>query len=89
MVILLGVGGGLIPQYDLVESTWKIITSIINRKLVGGITLYYNLHGFWGGQGKGTYIMNTNMVQRLAVINITPLLYISGLTENVRCARQG
>jgi hypothetical protein len=45
----------------LLETIWKLIASIIDRRLGSGITLHNAHHGFWRGRGTGTAIMEMKL----------------------------
>ena len=50
----------------LLESIWKVITSIIHCRLVAGIILHDAHHGFQPCRGTGTVILETNLQMQLA-----------------------
>ena len=57
---------GAFHGIGLLESIWKIITSIINHCLVAGIDLHDAHHGFCPGRGTGTAILETKLHMQLA-----------------------
>ena len=52
----------------LVETIWKVCTSIVNSRLRSSIVLHDVIHGLRQGRGTGTAIMEAKMDQQLAVI---------------------
>ena len=50
----------------LLETMWKLITSIVNRRLVRQVKLHDAHHGFRPGRGTGTAIMETTLRMQLA-----------------------
>ena len=52
----------------LVEVMWKVGAAILNLRLAASITFHDFLHGFWVVCGTGTVILETKLLQKLAVL---------------------
>ena len=60
----------------LVETIWKVCTSIVNSRLRSFIVLHDFLHSFRQGRGTGTAIMEATLNQKLMVIVHEPLFQV-------------
>ena len=60
----------------LVETIWKVCTSIVNSRLQSSIVLHDVLHGFRQGRGTGTDIIEGKMEQQPAGIVHQPLFQV-------------
>ena len=67
MVLILK-GKGAYRVIGLVETIWKVCTSIVNIRLQSSIVLHDILHGFRHGRGTGTAIIEDKLDQQLAGI---------------------
>ena len=72
-------GKGEYIGIGLVDTIWKVCTSIINIRLQSFIVLHDVLHGFIQGMGAGTAIIEAKTEQQLAGI-VHELFYRSSLT---------
>ena len=52
----------------LVEVFWKLVASLLNRRLTSAIMYHNVLHGFRVGPGTGTAALKANLLQQLADI---------------------
>ena len=75
MVLIPNIGGEY-RGIGLVETIWKVCTSIMNSRLQSSIVLYDVLHGFRHGRGSGTEIMEAKQEQQLAGIVHKPLCQV-------------
>ena len=71
-MILLPKGGGQFRGIGLLESVWKVISSVMNRRL-SAIELHDALHGFRAGRGTGTAIIEVKLLQQWARLKQVPL----------------
>ena len=60
----------------MVETIWKVCTSIVNSQLRSSIVIHDVLHGFRQGWGSGTEIMEAKLKQQLAGIVHEPLFRV-------------
>jgi hypothetical protein len=60
----------------LLETMWKVCSSIINRRLQDSIPFHEALHGFRPGRGTGTASLDAKLRMQLAHIHGTPLYQI-------------
>ena len=67
-MVLIPKGKGAYTGIGLVETIWKVCTSIINNRIQSSIVLHDSLHGFIQGRGTGTAIMEAKLEQQLAEI---------------------
>ena len=72
-VVLLPKGGGQFRGIGLLESLWKVITSIMNRRMASTIELHDALHGFRAGRGTGTATIEAKLLQQWAMLTEIPL----------------
>ena len=72
-VVLLPKGGGQFRGIGLLESIWKLITSILNRRMQRTIDFHDALHGFRARRGTGTAIIEAKLLQQRAKLTETPL----------------
>ena len=75
-MVLIPKGGGEYRGIWLVDTIWKVCTSISNSRLRNTIVLHAILHGFRKGRGKGTAIIEANMEQKRAGIVNEPLFQV-------------
>ena len=52
----------------LVELMWKVVVAILNLRFTASITYHDFLHGFRVDRGKGTAILEANLLQQLAAL---------------------
>ena len=52
----------------LVELMWKLVTAILNCRLIASITFHNFLHGFRSGRGTGTATLEAKLLQKLAAL---------------------
>ena len=72
-VVLLPKGGGQFRGIGLLESVWKLLTSILNRRMQRSIEFHDALHGFRARRGTGTAIIEAKLLQQWARLTETPL----------------
>ena len=65
-MVLLPKGNGDYRGIGLLEIIWKVIESIINRRIVSKVVLRDSLHGCIAGRGTGTACTETKLLQQLA-----------------------
>ena len=75
-MVLIRKGKGEYRGIGLVETIWKVCTSIVNSRLQSSIVLHDVLHGFRQGRGTGTVIMKAKLEQQLAWIFHKPLFQV-------------
>ena len=63
-------------EIGMFEVLWKVVEAIINTCINTVVTLNNVLYGFLASRGKGTTIMEINMVQELATIDQEPLFLV-------------
>ena len=59
----------------LVEVTWKVVATILHRRLTTAITYHDALHNFWAGRGIGTATLEVKLLQQLAAMT-EEVLYV-------------
>jgi hypothetical protein len=59
-----------------VEVIWKIISSVINQRLLNSVTFHDSLHGCLPCRGTNTAIIEAKLVQQLVLCKQTPLYEI-------------
>ena len=67
-MVLTPKGGGEYRCIGMVETIWKVCTSIMNSRLQSSIVLYVVLHGYRQGRGTRIAIMEAKLEQQLAGI---------------------
>ena len=75
-MVLIPKGGGEYIGIGLVDTIWKVCTSIVNSRLQSSILLHDVLHGFQQGRGTGTAIMEAKLEQKLTGIVHKPLFQV-------------
>jgi hypothetical protein len=60
----------------LLETMWKVCSSIVNKRLQQGITFHESLHGFCPGLGTGTATLQAKLQIQLAHIRSIPIYQI-------------
>jgi len=60
----------------LQEPVWKLISAIINRRLMDNIRFHDDLHGFLPDRGTGTACLEAKLEAQLAIITGRPLHHI-------------
>ena len=65
-VVLLPKGNGDYWGIGLLEISWKIIESIINRRIASKVTFHDALHGFRAKRGTGTACIEAKLLQQLS-----------------------
>ena len=75
-MVLIPKGGGEYRVIGLVETIYKVCTSIVNSRLQSSIVIHDLLHSFRQGRGTGTEIMEAKMEQQLAGIVHKPLFQV-------------
>jgi hypothetical protein len=75
ILVLLPKGDGDYRGIALLEVVYKLISSIINRRLAKSFTakLHDGIHGFRPGQGTGTAIIENKLLMQLAQCTNKPL----------------
>jgi len=68
-VVLLPKGDGGVRGIGLIEAIWKLIASVINRRMMNSITYHDSLHGFRAKRGTGTAVWEAKIFQQLASID--------------------
>ena len=59
----------------MVEVTWKVVTVILHRRLMTGITFLNALHRFQEGRGTATATLEAKLLQKLAAMR-DEVLYV-------------
>ena len=75
-MVLISKGSGEYRCIGLVETIWKVCTSIVNSRLRSSIVIHDVLHGFRQGRGTGTAIMEAKLEQQLSGIVHDPLFWV-------------
>ena len=75
-VVLLPKGGGDYRGIGLLEIVWKVIESIINRRIASKIQFHDSLHGFIAKRGTGTACIEAKLLQQLSVMVQKTLYYV-------------
>ena len=65
-VVLLPKGNGNYRGIGLLEISWKVIESIINRRIADKVTFHNALHGFRARRGTGTACIEAKLLQQLS-----------------------
>ena len=65
-VVLLPKGNGDYRGIGLLEISWKVIESIINRRIVDKVNFHDALHGFQTLRGTGTACIEAKILQQLS-----------------------
>ena len=65
-VVLLPKGNGDYRGIGLLEISWKVIESIINRRIACKVTFHDALHGFRARRGTGTACIEAKLLQQLS-----------------------
>ena len=60
---------------ELVEVMWKVVATILHRRLTTAITYHDALHGFRAGRGTGTATLEAKLLQQLAAMR-EEVLYV-------------
>jgi hypothetical protein len=60
----------------LLEIIWKLISSIINQRVMNNVQFHDSLHGFCRGRGTQTATIETKLSHQLADMAQTPLFQI-------------
>jgi hypothetical protein len=60
----------------LLESVWKLISSIIDARIKNSVAFHDSLHGFRANRGTGTAGIEAKLLQQLAAIEQVPLYEI-------------
>jgi len=75
-VVLIPKGGGDYRGIGLLEIVWKVIESIINRRIAGKVHFHDSLHGFIAKRGTGTACIEAKLLQQLSKMVQKTLYYI-------------
>ena len=75
-MVMIQKGKGEYKGIGLVETIWKVCTSIVNSRLQSSIVLHDALHGFRHGRGTWAAIMEAKLEQQLAGIFHDPLFQV-------------
>ena len=67
-VVLINKGEKDYCGIGLVEVMWKVVTVILNLRLMASTTFHDFLHGFRAGCGTGTAIFKSKLLQKLAAL---------------------
>ena len=81
-MMLLPKGGGQFRGIGLLESAWKVTSSVMNQRL-SAIELHDALHGFRAGRGTGATVIGVKLLQQWARLKQVPLY---GICLNLRKA---
>ena len=55
-------------ERGIVKVLWKLVTSLLNRRLTATISFHDKLHGFQAGQGTGTAALEAKLLQQLTAM---------------------
>ena len=58
------------------ELVWKVCVAVVNYRLKRSVILHDGLHGFRGGRGTGTEILESKLAQQVAGIAHKPLFQV-------------
>ena len=75
-VVLLPKGNGGYRGIGLLEISWKVIESIINRQIAKKVEFHDALHGFCANPGTGTACIEVKILQQLSKMVQTTLHFI-------------
>ena len=75
-VVLLPKSDGGVRGIGLLDVVWKLVTSIIERRVSTAVTYHDALHGFRARHGMGTAIIEAKLFQQLAAIDQVPVYEI-------------
>ena len=75
-MVLIPKGKGEYIGIGLVETIWKVCTSIVNSRFRSSIVLHDIIHGFKQRRGAGKAIMEAKMEQQIAGIVHKPLFQV-------------
>ena len=85
-------GKGGCRGIDFVGVMWNLVVDILNRRLTAFIAYHYFLRGFWAGRGTGTAILETKLLQKLAILmeEVLCMIYLDlhkayGTLDRSRC----
>jgi hypothetical protein len=76
ILVLIPKASGGTRGIGLLDTLWKVCSSIINRRLQESISLHESLHGFQKGRGTGTACLEAKLQMQLAHIRSTPLYQV-------------
>ena len=74
-MVLISKGEKEYREIGLVEVTWKVVATILHRRLTTAITYHDALHGFRAGRGTGTATLEAKLLQQLAAMR-EEILYV-------------
>ena len=60
----------------LIEVVWKVLEAVIDIRIKTVVQFHDVLHGFCGGRGMGTTIMELKLAQELASVDQDPLFLV-------------
>ena len=75
-MVLLPKGSGGFRGIGLLEIVWKLITSIMNGRIMAEVKFHDALHGFLPERGTGTATIEAKLLQQLAGIAQVPLFEV-------------
>jgi len=67
---------GQVRGIGLLEPVWKLISAIVNRRLMSFICFHDDLHGFLPGRGTGTACLEAKLESQLAYRSGRPLYHV-------------
>jgi hypothetical protein len=76
ILVLIPKASGGTRGIGLLDTLWKVCSSIINRHLQESISFHESLHGFRKGRGTGTACLEAKLQMQLAHIRSTPLYQV-------------
>jgi hypothetical protein len=76
ILVLIPKASGDTRGIGLLDTLWKVCSSIINRRLQESISFHESLHGFRRGRGTGTACLEAKLQMQLAHIRSTPLYQV-------------
>jgi len=72
-MVLLPKGGGDFRGIGLLDIIWKLMESILNRRIASQVEFHDTLHGFRAKRGTGTAVIEAKLIQQLAARRQVPL----------------
>jgi len=67
---------GQVRGIGLLEPIWKLISAVVNRRLMTAIKFHDDLHGFLPGRGTGTACLEAKLEAQLAFQSGRPLYHV-------------
>jgi hypothetical protein len=72
-VVLLPKSDGGVRGIGLLEVTWKVLSSLVDKRISRNITYHDSVHGFRAKRGTGTAVFEAKLFHQLATIHQVPV----------------